>query len=255
VYGTLLAALYGAWIWVPWEYDFIPRQPPHPNPPVDPDSKSLFAPGTRVLIITAHPDDSEFYIGGTLAKLRDAGAVLHQLILTEGDKSFYGPFTNVAENRKVRKQEAIAAATRLRIEDLVILGYPDGRLRMSDELVARLAAEMERFRPDYVFSFDYDFPPRMSHKDHRETGRAVALAVGRSKSAKWLMRFSTQFPNYVVDITDYWPEEEELLKIHMSQFHGDRLEQVTNMVEYSAIEDGQRIGTSYGEGFRAIPLK
>jgi hypothetical protein len=69
------------------------------------------------------------------------------------------------------------------------------------------------------------------------------------------MRFSTQFPNYVVDITDYWPEEEELLKIHMSQFHGDRLEQVTNMVEYSAIEDGQRIGTSYGEGFRAIPLK
>lgn len=254
VYGSLLGALWGFWVWQPWELDVLERPAPHPNPRVDPDTKRLFAKGTKVLIVTAHPDDSEFYVGGTLAKLRDSGAEIWQVIVTEGDKAYYGPLTDSAENRRLRHDEALAAARSWGGKNLVILGYPDGRLKNSSELVDRLRREMDTFQAEYVLAFDYDYPPRFSHKDHRISGQATAIAVEGAKSVKWLMRFSTSHANYFQDITDYWPEKEAMLKIHKSQFYGERLERVTNMVEDRAIEDGERIDATYGEGFRVVKL-
>ncbi|MCC7229926.1 MAG: PIG-L family deacetylase [Fimbriimonadaceae bacterium] len=254
VYGSLLAMLWGFWVWQPWEFDFVPREMPHPNPKVDPASARLFSKGTRVLIVTAHPDDSEFYVGGTLSKLRDSGAVIRQVIVTEGDKAYYGPFTNVSENRRIRHQEALEAARAWRGQDLIFLGFSDGRLKAGDRLVQRLQVEIEKFKPEYVLSFDYDYPPRMSHGDHRQTGKAVALAMDKATGVRWYMRFSTIAPNFIVDISDYWDQKKELLKIHKSQFHGDRLVNVTNMVEDSAMIDGERIGVTYGEGFRAMAI-
>src|SRR5690349_3380955 len=85
VYGGLLLAIYAFWIWQPYEWDIFPHQPV-PNPPVDPDSKHLFSEGTKVLVVTAHPDDSAFYIGGFLTQLGRSGADVHQIICTDGDK-------------------------------------------------------------------------------------------------------------------------------------------------------------------------
>jgi LmbE family N-acetylglucosaminyl deacetylase len=72
---------------------------------------------------------------------------------------------------------------------------------------------------------------------------------------QWLMLFSTSAPNYVVDITDRWERKKELLAIHASQFSGERLEGVTNLVASRAEEDGDRIGVTHGEGFRCIPIR
>jgi len=256
VYGSLLAIIWGIFVWQPYEYDFIPRRLPHPNPKVDPDSAHLFSKGTKVMVITAHPDDSEFYIGGTLAKLHDAGAQIWQVIVTDGDKAYYTSlFTNIPENRRIRHQEALAAAQAWGGENLQFLGYLDGRLKSSDKLVDRLRVEINKFQPEYVLAFDFDYPPRMSHGDHRHSGEAVALAVEQTPSVRWLMRFSTIAPNYIDDISNYWERKKELLKIHKSQFHGSHLEGVTNMVEQSAMDDGERIGTTYGEGFRCTKLQ
>jgi LmbE family N-acetylglucosaminyl deacetylase len=255
VYGSLVAAVWGFWLWQPWELDLIERPAPHPNPRIDPDSKRLFAQGTKVLIVTAHPDDSEFYVGGTLAKLRDSGAVIHQVIVTDGDKAYYGPLTDVKKNRRERRQEALTAARSWGGKDLVFLGYQDGRLQNSVHLVERLRAEIDKFHPEYVLAFDFDFPPRLSHKDHRVAGQAAAIALDNPSSVRWLLRFSTSHPNFVTDISNYWPEKEEMLKIHKSQFFGERLIRVTNMVQDRAVSDGEIIETTYGEGFRATPLK
>lgn len=255
VYGTLIALLWGFWLWQPWELDVIPRTRPIPDPKVDPDSARFFSKGTKVMIVTAHPDDSEFYVGGTLAKLRDAGVEIWQVIITDGDKAYYGPLTDAAKNRVIRREEALNAARSWGGKNLSILGYPDGRLKTSDRLVQRLRVEMEKFQPEYVLAFDYDYPPRFSHKDHRKAGEATAIAVEKAPSVKWLMRYSTLFPNYVSDISDYWNEKEDMLKIHKSQFYGERLERVTNMVQDRAVNEGELIGTTYGEGFRAVKLK
>lgn len=254
VYGSLVLALWGFWVWQPWEYDFVPRKPPIPNPPVDPESDRLFAPGTRVVVVTAHPDDAEFYIGGTLTRLAASGADLFHIVVTDGDKAYY-PFEDSESNRRVRRAEQTRASHTWKAQEIVFLGYPDGRLRVTDRLVERLVAEFKRLRPDYVLTFDGEYPPRLSHQDHRRSGDAVALALQQTPSlARWLMRFSTSAPNFVADISDQWEAKRALLKIHASQFHGERLERVTNMVEENAIDDGERIGTTYGEGFRCIRL-
>ncbi len=248
VYGSIVGLLWGFYVWQPWEFDFIARTAPKPNPPLDPESKTLFSPRARILVVTAHPDDDEFYIGGTLTKLGAAGAQLHLIVCTSGDKGYY-LFENSEENRRVREAEQREASSNYKVRDITFLNKPDGRLRANDELVGDIRAQIERVKPNYILCFDGDYPPRLSHQDHRRSGDAALRAAKMSQLPLYVLRFSTIAANYVVDISNLWPEKARLLAIHRSQFHGDRLEKVTNMVESLAEEDGGKIGVQYGEGF------
>jgi LmbE family N-acetylglucosaminyl deacetylase len=242
--------MYLAFWYQPYEVDFIPRKIPNPNPIIDPDSKHLFAKGTRVLIVTAHPDDSEFFIGGLLSKLSKTGAELHQVICTDGDKGYYFFFTDAEMNRVVRKQEATAAATAWHAKTLEFLGYPDRFLHPNDDVVYQIRAVIERYRPEYILTFDGDLPARFSHQDHRRAGDAARMAAHKANVPCWLMMFQTCAPNYVFDISDLWEDQKQLLQIHKSQFFGTKLDGVENMIESMAEKDGARIGVNLGEGLR-----
>ncbi len=250
VYGSLVALFLGFYAWQPWELDLIPRKLPENQAKVDPDATKLFSKGTKILLITAHPDDSEFYIGGTLARLAPTASI-HQIICTDGDKGYY-PFEDHERNRKVRQQEARDALKAWNGAGISFLGFPDGRMTASQSLVDQIAKQIEDLKPDYVFAFDGDYPPRFSHRDHRRAGDASILAAKQAGFKGWLMLFSTLAPNYIVDVSDLWDQREKLLAIHKSQFFGERLEGVSNMVAGRAEEDGEMIGVTYGEGFRCI---
>ena len=248
--GVFALALTGLYFYQPQRYDFLPRPAPEPNPPVDPDSNHLFAPGTRVAVVAAHPDDPEFFIGGILTELAKAGANIAIVMCTDGDKGYYPWFmTNAAENRRVRRLEQIEAAKQYGAE-VFFLAKPDGRLRADDGLVSEVAKCLNRFDPEYVLAFDPEYPPRIQHSDHLQSGIAAEKAIPSVPSVKWLLRYSTHAPNHVVDISAVWPEKAKLLTIHKSQFHGDRLEMVTRMVQGRAMDDGRRIGVQFGEGLR-----
>lgn len=254
VYGGLFLALWGFIQWQPWEYDLIRRKPPQPHSMIDPDSARLFAPGTRVVVVTAHPDDSEFYIGGTLLKLAEAGAELYHIVVTDGDKGYYF-WEDADKNRRIRRAEQIEASSTWRAREVIFMKYPDGRLRVSDRLVEKLTEQLIRLKPDYVLSFDGDYPPRMSHQDHRRSGDAIEKAIRDVPSARWLLRFSTSAPNYVVEMEKYWERKKALLAVHKSQFFGERLIRVTNMVASRGEEDGELIEANMGEGFRCTKLR
>lgn len=253
VYGSLIALLWGFWVWQPWELDVIRRKPPKPNPAVDPDSDRLFARGTKIAVVVGHPDDAEFYIGGSLTRL-GATADITLICVTDGDKAYY-PFEDWQSNRRVRRQEQTDATRKWKGRNVVFLAYPDGRLRVTKELELDLTRQLESLKPDYIMTFDGEFPPRFSHQDHRRTGDAVANVLDRRPDlCRWLMRFSTIAANHFIDITDQWDAKRALLAVHKSQFHGERLERVTNMVQDRAVEDGERIGVTYAEGFRCIEV-
>jgi len=254
-YGIFIALIYGFIWYQPYEIDWIPRKIPNPNPAVNPDSKLLFAKGTKILIVTAHPDDSEFFVGGLLVQLAKSGAELHQVICTDGDKGYYFFLTDEAKNRVERRQEAQNASNAWHAQSLRLLSYPDRWLHASDEVIDKISDEIKRVKPDYILAFDGDYPPRTSHQDHRRSGDATKIAAEKTHIAKWLLLFSTIAPNYIVDITDQWEDQKKLLAIHKSQYFGKRLDGVENMVEYSAEKDGQRAGYELGEGLRCIRLK
>lgn len=221
---------------------------------MDPDKAHLFAPGTKILVVTAHPDDSEFYIGGTLTQLGKTAKVW-QVVCTDGDKGYYGPFANPSENRTVRQAEGRAALKTWGGQDVYFLSHPDGRLRVNSELVDQLVGVMKKVQPDYVLSFDGDYPPRMSHQDHRRAGDAALLAAKQCKIPQWCLLFSSLAPNFFIDITDTWDQKKALLAIHKSQFNGAKLEKVANMVASTAEDEGEKGGFTLGEGFRCVRIR
>jgi LmbE family N-acetylglucosaminyl deacetylase len=252
--AVLGAALVGVYEYQPQRYDLFPRGLPAVNPWTDPDSRRLFSPAAKVAIITAHPDDAEFYLGGALTRLGKAGARLSLIVCTDGDKGYY-PFEDAARNRRVRRQEQRTAAGLWNAAEVDFLGYPDGRLFAKPDVVSALADRLRRIKPDYVIAFDPEYPPRLSHRDHRNSGEAAERAVKEAGVGTWLLRFSTRAPNYALDVTAEWPRKEELLRIHKSQFSGDRLSFIYRLVAGSAAQYGRLTHTRYAEGFRCTRLR
>lgn len=251
-FGVLIAAIFGFLWWQPWAYDFFPRPVPNPNPRVDPERDRLFAKGTRVTVVVAHPDDPEFYIGGLLTQLGRSGADLTLILMTDGDKGYY-PFEDAEKNRRVRQAEQIEASNAYNGR-VVFLGFPDGRLKASKEVVERLRDEIAKTRPDYVLGFDPLYPPRRSHGDHRVAGDATEQAIEGLTGIRWLGRFQTRAANAFFDISKDWPEKKRLLSVHRSQFFGDRLKFIEGLVEGLAKQDGAQIGVSHAEGLRFTKL-
>jgi LmbE family N-acetylglucosaminyl deacetylase len=130
----------------------------------------------KVLVLTAHPDDAEFFAGGTLARMVAAGAEVTTLIATNGDKgSFELDAVRLAE---VRRMETLRAAGILGVREVVFLDYHDGEL---DQLEAgRLREQFVRAirerRPDVLFTFD-PFAPFDDHPDDRAVAFAALEAV------------------------------------------------------------------------------
>ncbi|MBL8047232.1 MAG: PIG-L family deacetylase [Chthonomonas sp.] len=251
--GGILLGLYGAFLWQPYEFDLIKRKLPANNPPVSPDVDRLFAKDTKVLLITAHPDDSEYYIGSFLTKLGET-AKIHQVIISDGDKGYYGPLTNAAENRVTRRLEAQNASKAWRGQGVEFLGRPDARITVDDATIAAVKQAIERLQPDYILAFDSDYPPRLSHRDHRRAGvisMAAARATGRPM---WCLLFSTMAPNYGFDSSELWPQKQKLLAIHASQF-GTKLDRIVQSVGDQGRSTGKRFGVAMAEGFRCVQLK
>ena len=238
--------------WQPWEYELFPAARPHAAR-LDPESSRLFSKGTRIVVVTAHPDDAEFYIGGLLTKLGRAGCRISLVCVTDGDKGYY-PFEDAAANRKLRRREQVDAARAWGAGGVVYLGFPDGRLKVSEEVVSAIRTELQRLEPEYVLTFDGEHPTRLRHRDHRRTGVAVERALREAPIAAWLLRFSTSCPNYAVDIGDVWDEKMRLVAMHGSQFYGERLNRIRSLLRSRAQADAQLLGCELAEGLRVSRL-
>ena len=190
-----------------------------------------------VLMIAAHPDDSEFGVGGTVAGWTAAGVRVVHCVVTDGDSGSFDDSLSKSDVAAIRRKEEEAAAAVLGITELIFLGYPDGRLTASLDLRRDLARVIRRTRPDRVVSSS---PERnwqsvyASHPDHLACGEAAMAAVypdARNPYAHpellaegaephvvaemWL--HAGPRPNHFQDITDQFERKLEALRCHRSQ--------------------------------------
>lgn len=268
-YGALgVAGGMALLLWyVPIEFTLFPKTPPDERP-VLLDVPKAFPRGTRVTLVTAHPDDAEFYLGATLPQLRAAGAELSLIVVTDGDKGYY-PFEDAENNRRVRDAEQRDAAAAWGAKTVTFLHFPDGRVRSGDELNDALRAAIEPLRPEVILAFEDVYKPRRQHADHLRTGEAVTAILPSLSGVRVVARFSTVAPNRIVDATKDWSEKLALMKRHKSQFDtprnglfdrligragDDPFAFIARLVHGFAEEDGAKVGVELGEGLRWTEL-
>src|SRR5688572_30672523 len=186
--GILALLFLGFYAWQPWRYDLFERNPDKPLPTVPIAQTGLFERGKRVVIVTAHPDDEAFYLGGTLFKLKESGAKTTLLVLTDGDKDYY-PFFDSEGLAKTRQRETHDSAKTVGIEKVVFFSFPDGRLSFEEKTAKRLAEEIKKVSPEIVLANDPLYWPRLSHRDHRVSGEITAKALEETGFTGWVLFF------------------------------------------------------------------
>jgi LmbE family N-acetylglucosaminyl deacetylase len=136
-----------------------------------------------ILIVSAHPDDMEIGMGGTVAKLAEAKAVITSVVVTNGGRAS-NPFGWTEQRMaEVRREEALRAARLLGVKDVLFLDEPDAADDVDINAVRqKLKDILERVRPVEIYTLH---PEQDRHPAHRLTGRLVReslITVGLAQS-------------------------------------------------------------------------
>lgn len=223
-----------------------------------------------VLAVYAHPDDPEVSCGGTLARWVRAGAAVHLVVCTVGDKGSSDSMVVPGELAAQRAAEVTAASAALGLASHRVLGHPDGDL---DErlLRAEVVTLVREVRPDCVVCPDptavFFGRHYVNHRDHRTVGWAAIDAVaheaglphyfpdaGAPHQATAAYLSGTLDPDVWVDITDTIEAKGDALLCHRSQLD-EPGEWLRTVVRERAEEAGRAVGVPYAESFRKLQFR
>jgi LmbE family N-acetylglucosaminyl deacetylase len=225
----------------------------------------------RVLVITAHPDDSEFGAGGTVAKLVREGMQVAYCIVTNGNKGSGDRSMTPERLTRIREEEQRNAARVLGVETVDFLGFPDCEVEDTRESRLAVTAAIRRHRPDRLIIQNPHRTKNLgaSHRDHR-TVAGIALdcvyPLARDHMAfpelmahglephkvreVYLMWWDN--PEVVVDVSDTIDLKIKALACHASQFKD--FAAVESRVRERAAFFGKPRGYAYAETFDVITL-
>ena len=105
----------------------------------------------RIMVVFAHADDAEFTSGGTIARWAAEGHQITYVVCTDGANGSDSPNTEPAILAKTRREEQLAAARVLGVEDVRFLDHPDGELdRAQDDLRVELIRLIPKPRQQFL---------------------------------------------------------------------------------------------------------
>lgn len=202
----------------------------------------------RVLLIIAHPDDAEFWVGGTVARWTDDGIQVTYCVLTDGSGGGLDPGVPRAEIPSIRRAEQQQAAKLLGVSEVKFFGLAEQQLLDERrELHENLVRGIRQVRPQRVVTWSPEWNWqrfRSSHPDHLATGAAAltaiypdagnpfALAHLRQEEGLepwtvgevWLINSPEREVNHYVDITETFDRKVAAVRAHASQVrHPDLL--------------------------------
>lgn len=203
-----------------------------------------------VLAVVAHPDDLEWYIGGTLHRLAQNSANVQVVVSSSGEK---GPNRIEAPNLpEVREQEQRAAGKINGYTHIHFLRLPDRGVAKDARFLPEVTRIFNEVRPEAVLVFDADFPslPYL-HADHQGSARLFLSfwrTLGADRPPVYL--FQTRRPDVAVDISSVIDTKALALSQHRSQY-GNRDANGGRMLE-TFRGQGAQVGVPHAELFRVL---
>ncbi len=230
----------------------------------------------HIVVTAAHHDDIEFGVAGSVARwIRDEGATVTYVIVTDGGAGSNDPDMSRERLVALRKEEQLEAAARVGVHDVRFLGYPDGHLQATLDLRRDITRVIRETKPYRVVCQDPTtvFVQRgyINHPDHRAAGEASIYAVFPSAETRpifpellaegyephkigELFLNLTQEPTHYHDISGVIDLKMAALGAHVSQIGaGDDFENGAKKWLMRGNRDGGRmVGVEYAEHFRLL---
>ena len=151
----------------------------------------------HVLVLAPHPDDEVFGCGGLVTLLREQGAAVTVIVVTDGGSGGENADGVLAETRA---DESRAAAKVLGLSEPLFWEYPDRGLVYGEELIERLSAAILSLDADLVLLPS----PAELHPDHQVLAFAGAEALRRLGGVRRVVFYEINVPlpnpNLFIDI-------------------------------------------------------
>ena len=227
----------------------------------------------RVLVITPHPDDADFWCSGTIANWIGDGATVRYVLCTDGGKGTTDPNISSAELSKIREQEQADAAESLGVQELVLLHHPDGFLEDDDEFRKELVRQIRQVQPDVVLCPEPYRKNLAWHRDHRITGQVTLDAVfpcardhlhfvelWRDEGLEphktgTILFWGTEQADTIIDISDSMDAKFKAVSAHQSQMDGRTAKEIEEFIKERAQVSEGGSGKEYVEAFRKITFR
>lgn len=213
-----------------------------------------------LLVFGPHPDDIEIGLGGTVARQVDEGHRVVLCDLTVGELS-----TNGTPDQRLA--EARAAAEVLGVESRENLGWPDGGIAPTPEILRSAVDLIRRLRPRSIAIPYWDD----RHPDHVSASEVLRKAIFRSGLRRydtgaeawrpeWVCFYfinDAVAPSFVVDVSLVYARKQQALDTYRSQFapsdddaSPSRLTAPTfrRLIESRDMHWGALAGVAYAEG-------
>lgn len=230
-----------------------------------------------VLGVGAHPDDLDFFAGGTMATFAQQGADIYYLILTDGSRGSDDRTMTTERLRDMRRDEQRTAANILGVKEVFFCDFPDGLLENTPDVKREIVRVIRRVKPDLVITLD---PGELyvaedgliNHPDHRAAGQATLDAVyplardhmtfpellddglePHNTSTVLLTRLNPASATFVVDVEAVLDLKSQALGAHASQF-GD-LEHIKTWMHELCSRAGKPFGYEFAEPFVRIDVR
>ena len=230
-------------------------------------------PPQRVLVVTPHPDDADFWCGGTVAKWIGDGATVRYVLCTDGGKGTTDPNISSVDLSKMREQEQADAVESLGVQELVLLHHPDGSLEDNDEFRKELVRQIRQVQPDIVLCPEPYRKNLAWHRDHRITGQVTLDAVfpcardhlhfeelWRDEGLEphktgTVLFWGTELADTIVDISGAMDAKMLAVRAHKSQVNGWNDQEIEDFVKNHARDAVGDSGLEFAESFRKITFR
>ena len=220
-----------------------------------------------ILVLAAHPDDTELGCGGTIARQIALGNKVGIIDFTRGELGTRGTL-------ETRDSEAAESAKILGVSARENLNLRDGYFQNTKESQHVVAGAIRKYRPEIILA-------NAVHDRHPDHGKGSELAYDASFMAglikvetyddagklqqPWRPKVIYHYiqsqlipPDFVVDVSDYWDTKMAAIRAFKTQFYNPTSSEpqtyistpaFLNMLEARGTEFGHGIGVKYGEGF------
>lgn len=221
-------------------------------------------PDIDFMVISAHPDDAEVQMGGTVVTLTRRGLRGVFVDLCDGEPSDFDP-------AGVRVEQARRAADILGV-DRIFLDFQDRMIRDTVEIRLAVARTIRQLRPGFVFSTSAAcvhpdhaamepiaraavFYARLKHWDRVPGGEALAdtepWEVGRLFFPHCKMEPAWSDFAFAVDVSEVYDRKQAALAEYRSIFKVDEGDRLLELYEAEDAHMGRLVGVRYAETFRA----